>query len=391
MKNLPFEISNQTGVAQINITGPITWWEEDSDSFIDLVDSLLAQGVTKARLYICSGGGSMPAAAEIGNQLKRFDEVTCNLGSLVASSAAFLPSYCTTVIAAKNTVFMIHNPEMITVIKSLTDIDKVKDIYTIYLDNLINDLATKSKQTKEQITAWLSAETWMNAELAKSRGFIDEIEDRVDKTVPNGLENLLKNFKHAPLNLLNALLETEPKNEGVQNNNQLQNMKDLLKKLGLPENATEADALAKLEEIQKVANQVNDLKIKNLVALGAKKGLPENAVKSMFAGSGEGAEAIINSLPDVANAAASADGNPDGKVVNLTDKPDSSRLANALQNHVTNATKKVAEGRENWTIQDWEEKDLAGIQNLKKTDKAAYVAIFNRGVDETYHITESMI
>jgi hypothetical protein len=232
----------------------------------------------------------------------------------------------------------------------------------------------------------------MNAETAKARGFVDAIDSQDDNTVPVGLENFLKNYKHAPLNLLNGLLQEEQKNqtEAVQNTNQFQTkMKDLLKRLGLPENATEAEALAKVEALQADAAKAKDLEVKNLVALGAKKGLPENAVKAIVAGNQTGAEAIINSMPDLENKA--EEKNEGGKQVNMNDKPDSTRLANAITNHVQNGGKKTTEGRESWTLADWETKDLEGIQNLKKTDKAAYVAIANRGVEDIYHITESMI
>ena len=386
-------------MAQIRLIGPIGWWGTESDSFTRMVDSLLAQGISKAQLYICSGGGAMTDAFEIGNQLKRFSEVNCKLGAIVASSAAFLTTYCNKVTAAANTIFMIHNPGMGVEVNSLADLDRAKEVYTIYLDNLVKDLVKKSKQTKEQVMAWLEAETWMNAETAKARGFVDAIDSEEDTTVPAGLENFLKNFKHAPLNLLNALLQeagpvgedtNQGKNEGVQNKNQIQTMKELLKRLGLPENATEAEALAKLAVLENQAKEAGELELKNLIALGAKKGLPENAVKAMHAGSGKGTEAILNSMKDV-EVKDEAEENGEGeKQVTIGQKPDTSRLADALQNRVPGA-KPTNAGRENWTLSEWEAKDLPGIQNLKKTDKAAYVAIANRGVEEIYHITENMI
>lgn len=62
-------------MAQIKIVGRISNWANNSESFTQTVDSLLAMGVTKASLYLNTVGGTMDEAFEIGKQLRRFESV----------------------------------------------------------------------------------------------------------------------------------------------------------------------------------------------------------------------------------------------------------------------------------------------------------------------------
>ena len=318
---MKYEVKNQGGgKASMRIIGPIEWWKNSSSDFTRMVDDCLAAGCTELECYINTPGGDMNHAFEICNQVKRFTgKKKCKLGAIVASSGTIIACAFDEVEASENTQYMVHNPSMSADITSVQVIETVKNIYTNYRDTAIAAYVKKTGQTKETIAAWLDAETWMTASTAKERKFVNSVSEQADTTPVPGLDDFLKAFKHAPTALYNLVKEA-PDNSNSSNTN----MKAIALALGLPENATEAEILAKLNEIKAIAATAETLRLTNLTALGAKKGLTVEAVKAILAGNANKAEEIINGLPETVMA--TLEETHDGKVVELP----GTRLANAI-------------------------------------------------------------
>lgn len=199
-----FEVTNIGTVARINIVGEIGWWSTSGERFIRLVDELLDAGVLDVEGYVNSPGGSMDDANEIGNQIKRFPgSRSCQIGSLCASAGTTVTTYFEhdKITGSPNMQYMIHDPIMKPLITRVKDFKSNQALY----ENLRNDAirnyvnVTKSNQgekapTKEQIDQMMEDVTWMNAEQAKSYGFIASISGEPDELMPEDTTKVLTNL-----------------------------------------------------------------------------------------------------------------------------------------------------------------------------------------------------
>lgn len=197
-----FEITNVAQVAQINIVGEIGWWKTSGERFIQLVDELLASGVEDVHGYISSGGGSMDDANEIGNQIQRFPgSKSCKLGSMCASAATTVACHFDhdKITASANTQYMIHDPVMRTIIARLKDFESAKKLYENLRNDAISNYVKVTKSNKgdkglsaEKVDEMMESVTWMNAEEAKAKGFVSNVDGEEDAMVPEDTQNVLE-------------------------------------------------------------------------------------------------------------------------------------------------------------------------------------------------------
>lgn len=199
MKN-EFKITaaQQGNKAVISIDGYISNWHNSSSRIKFEIENLIKAGITDADVYINSPGGDVFEAAEISNIIKKFTgTITARLGALCASAATYIACNCSTVIAAKNTSYMIHKPsatldgnadEIQARIKLLRD--KEKDYAQTY--------ATKTGKTVAQIEALWIQENWMTAGEAETLGFVDKVEGEADITASDVTALSVLGYKKAP-------------------------------------------------------------------------------------------------------------------------------------------------------------------------------------------------
>lgn len=206
-------------------------------------------------LHINSPGGSVFSAVAIANTLKNHKaKVTANIDGLAASAATIITSACDVVRMPKNALFMVHNPITFAygnnqdMQKTLEMLDKVKD-------SIIETYLNKAKTDKETLSQLMDDETWMDAEMAKEYGFVDEIinEDIEKEVVENKLiiNNMafdiskFKNFKEKK--------KQEPRviNISVNSTGSPENIADKLKNiLNLTENQKNEGGNMTLEELK---------------------------------------------------------------------------------------------------------------------------------------------
>ena len=156
--------------------GSDEYWDDVSDKvFKQDIENL--GDVENITLYINSPGGSVFSAVAIANTLKNHKaKVTANIDGLAASAATIITSACDTVRMPKNALFMIHNPITFAygnnqeMQKTVEMLDKVKN-------SIIETYLNKTKTDKETLSELMDNETWMDAEMAKDYGFVDEIVD----------------------------------------------------------------------------------------------------------------------------------------------------------------------------------------------------------------------
>ncbi|BBM60119.1 ATP-dependent Clp protease proteolytic subunit [Leptotrichia hongkongensis] len=156
--------------------GSDEYWDDVSDKvFKQDIENL--GDVENITLHINSPGGSVFSAVAIANTLKNHKaKVTANIDGLAASAATIITSACDTVRMPKNALFMIHNPITFAygnnqeMQKTVEMLDKVKN-------SIIETYLNKTKTDKETLSELMDNETWMDAEMAKDYGFVDEIVD----------------------------------------------------------------------------------------------------------------------------------------------------------------------------------------------------------------------
>jgi ATP-dependent Clp protease, protease subunit len=145
---------------------------DDGVSAKSFAESLNALGnVSALDLYINSPGGSVFEGLAIYNQIKRFaGEKIVHIDGIAASIASVIAMAGDEVRIAANGTIMIHDPWGMAMgtademRKTADSLDKTRDV-------LLENYIARTGGKREEISAWMSAETWMNADEAVERGF----------------------------------------------------------------------------------------------------------------------------------------------------------------------------------------------------------------------------
>lgn len=159
-------------------------YDEIGPGWLGMID---AQGVVDAlaelssaaeiNVRINSPGGDVFEAAAIYNGLVRHPaNVIVSIDGLAASAASVIAMAGNEVQMAANALLMIHrawtlawgnSEDLAEVIKTLDKVDQtITDTYAA---------RTGERSSRDQIVAWMQAETWMDAGEALERGFVDRV------------------------------------------------------------------------------------------------------------------------------------------------------------------------------------------------------------------------
>ena len=174
-------IKNEGGTLSIFIDGVI-----DADwgiSANDVVAALNGFNGDKINIYLNSPGGSVFEARSMVSKLSRVTaHKTVFIDGLAASSASWLALAADEVVMCEGTRFMIHNAWSITLgsAKDMRDTADVLDsLDNTFVDDYMAAVKKRGKNTsREQLRAYLDAETWFTPEMALDVGFIDRIEGK---------------------------------------------------------------------------------------------------------------------------------------------------------------------------------------------------------------------
>lgn len=371
-------VKNSGVVADISIMGEIDWWEFCGAWFKDKVTEAIKAGATELKLYLNTPGGDMSEANEIVNQLKRFPgKKTCTLGALCASAGTIISSAFETVEASSNTQFMVHEPVLRAYLSAPADIETIRALYMNFRQTAIDAYKAKTKLTETEITAMMGATTWMSAEQAKEKGFVNVIIP-INATLPQDVAKI-KNYTKIIPECLN--LNIEDTKDHISNHlNQNSEMKEIAKMLGLPENATEAECVGKLKALQDASEAQKSKAVSNLVAVAEAKGFKKETIENLAKADFEATEKMVTEHVTVTNAATSAD---EAKTA-----PETARLADVLEK-IQNLGGGQVNPRNDWSLADWEQKDPAGLKNMMVKNTKEYCRLFNAATGQT--VTENEV
>jgi ATP-dependent protease ClpP protease subunit len=100
--------------------------------------------------------------------------VTTRIESLAASISSVLAVSGKTVEAYKNTMLMIHNAWVVALIDENSALE-LADLLKKIDGNILDAYTGKTKTGKKEMKQMMDAETWMTAQEAKDKGFVDTI------------------------------------------------------------------------------------------------------------------------------------------------------------------------------------------------------------------------
>lgn len=369
MSKKAFNISAelQNNLAVVKIEGYISSWDRVAANFKAQVDALVNAGIKDFTVYINSEGGSVFEANEIVNELKRFKGTsTAMLGALCASAATVIAISCNKIIASANTSFMIHKPstyvsgnaaEIEAQLKALKNIEK----------QYLAAYAKKTGLSEDTIESLWKEDYWMDAEEAREKHFVDEIDSTTEASISAADILAIKavGYKNMPefkattttptittpnpdimkdkLVLILAAMPGLTITAATSDNELLGYVEAIKAKAVL------ADSLqAKLDALTKEADKAKRDAILN-AAEAKKKFTPAQRgfYEAMLVKDFEATKTHIDGLPELTPLSAAAN------------------------------TGAAAESRANWTYADYQEKDPKALAELAETNNEAFEKLFN--------------
>lgn len=196
---------------EISIFDEIGMWGVSAKQFITDLKQIPSDH--KILLRIHSPGGEVFDGNAIYNALQNHKGgVEVQIEGLAASMATVIALTGAPVRMAANGFYMIHNPWGIAAGDAAELRDQAELLDKIRL-NMVNAYAARSKQSAEQITAWMDAETWFTAQEAKDAGFVDEITNDLALAASADRFSRVAKFRNAPA----ALLTTAPDSMSKKN------------------------------------------------------------------------------------------------------------------------------------------------------------------------------
>jgi len=171
-------------VKKINIKGAIIpnddkWiyelFEYDHTCPNDVMNVLNELNGEPVQVTINSGGGSVYDASEIYAELKDYPgNVEVRIVGLAASAASVISMAGDTVRISPTAEIMIHNAAMLAW-GDHKDMDKASEMLKITNKSVSAAYRHKTGLSEDELLSLMEEETWMTAEIAKEKGFVDEI------------------------------------------------------------------------------------------------------------------------------------------------------------------------------------------------------------------------
>jgi ATP-dependent protease ClpP protease subunit len=298
---------------------------EIADEIAWLVDH---QEVKEILVRINSGGGSMVEGFGIFSALHnaKTKGVTVNVSieGLAASMAGIIAMVGDHISMIDFGLLMIHDPHL----GGAEPNEKQAEILEKFKSSAVTITANRTGISAEEISDLMTAETWLDADEAKAKGFIDEIvtsdieskkkeEQHMSfmdvamslsiKTNPNKMENVKNHFdldaKASEEDVINKITDIENKAKELESQN-----KELTEAVANHADEIEAKDKSLVEKDQEISDLGDRIKksnesiiktmIKNAVEAGKIKKDSEESFVEMCGSDVSFAEKLLNAIPD---------------------------------------------------------------------------------------------
>jgi ATP-dependent Clp protease protease subunit len=204
----PYEIKAQDKTGEVYLYDVIgdSWEGTTGKQFAD--DLKKIGRVDTLNVYINSPGGSVFDGTAIHNVLKRHSaRKIVYIDGLAASIASVVAMAGDEIRIAANGMMMIHDPWAIAM-GSAVDFRKMADSLDKVRETILTSYVERTTSEEDQLSEWMTAETWFTAEEAVEAGLADVITEKVAMAAL--ARHDLSAFQHVPEPLAKAAEEAKP-------------------------------------------------------------------------------------------------------------------------------------------------------------------------------------
>lgn len=144
-------------------------------SAIDFVKALASIDAQTVHLRIDSPGGEVFAGQSMAQAIREHPaNIIAHIDGLAASAASWVALAADEVVISQGGMVMIHQAQGIA-IGNGADMRETADLLDKIDAVLVEGYAKETQQSAAQITDWMAAETWFNADEAVKNGFADRV------------------------------------------------------------------------------------------------------------------------------------------------------------------------------------------------------------------------
>lgn len=184
---------------KIKITGPIISNEDkevyeylgiNATSPLDIEKALEEANGEDINILLNSGGGSVFDGVQIYNMLNTYEgNITIDIVGIAASIASVI-AMSSKVRMSPSSLLMIHNVSIGGVQGDYNDMDKASEMLKTANKAIANSYRIKTGIEEKELLSLMNKETYMSADEALKKGFIDEIINDKDKILSDKKINL---------------------------------------------------------------------------------------------------------------------------------------------------------------------------------------------------------
>ncbi len=152
----------------------------------DFANQLRALKAPTIHLRLNSPGGDVFDARAIVTAIREHpSQVIAHVDGLAASAASYIMTACDEVEISDGAMVMIHQP-FGTMTGTASDMRATADLLDQIEESMISDYEKKSGKSRDNIKAWMEAETWFTSADALANGLVDRI---AGKEAPSALDH----------------------------------------------------------------------------------------------------------------------------------------------------------------------------------------------------------
>lgn len=176
--------------ATVYIYDEIGFWGITADAFVKDLNKLTAKTIT---LRLNTPGGSVFDGVAIYNALVNHPAtINTHIDGLAASMGSIVALAGDKVHMAQNAQYMIHQPWSMVIGDAATMRKEAEVLDKISAGSFVSTYAAKTGLQAEEINTMMDAETWLNADEAKERGFVDEITGKAESAAKHDLSHFAR-------------------------------------------------------------------------------------------------------------------------------------------------------------------------------------------------------
>lgn len=364
---------------ELKFYGNVSEWWISGDDFTRTIQEM-ENRFTEIDIRMHCYGGSVFEGNVIFNTLLRCKaKVKIFIDGVAASMASIIIMSVAEVEAAANAFIMVHSPYGVTEGNAKDHYASAK-LLTGMEKNFAKAYAARTGKAEKDV-AYLfdGADHWFTADEAKQFGLVTSVNPLIVASTQNAAKPDKGNSVEGLFSQYSALLTAPIAQTQISKSKMKKALIDEYGLTGLTENSTDAEVQAALKA--KFAGKETEgreavLKTSVAALIGYTESIGASytdAQKATFTAIGEkmGIEHLqaVLGLPAVAPSSV-----PPAGGSGVPPKPPVAQVVNLINNGA-NGANASADDRSKWSWDDWQAKDDEGLEKLRKTDNAAFVAL----------------